>query len=106
LEITPDGTFHARWTGCLGTYSETTGTVTRKGTEVDLETVAHGRHTVSRYEPVRWGGRLYLVAAEDVEGFLAEARQGREPRRGPHGSHYLRKGDWRISVSGPPELIR
>lgn len=105
LEINAAGTFRARWRGCLGTYGETTGTVTRKGSEIDLEAVSHGRRTVSRYQPVRWGGRLYLVATEDVDGFLAETRQGTEPRRGPHGSHYLRKNDWRIAVSGLPELI-
>jgi hypothetical protein len=105
LEITPAGTFHARWTGCLGTYGETTGKVLRKGSEIELEEDSHGRRTLSRYQPVRWGGRLYLVAAEDVEGFLAETKQGKEPRRGPHGSHYLRKGDWRIAVTGAPALI-
>jgi len=104
LEITPAGTFHARWTGCLGTYSETTGKVTRKGSEIDLEEESHGRRTVSRYQPVRWGGRMYLVAVEDLQGFTREVEQGREPRRGPHGSHYLRKNGWQVAVSGSPEL--
>jgi hypothetical protein len=104
LEISPAGTFHARWTGCLGTYGETTGKVIRKGSEIDLEDDAHGRRTVSRYQPVRWGDRMYLVAVEDLQGFAGEVEQGREPRRGPHGSHYLRKGDWRVAVSGRPDL--
>jgi len=104
LGISPAGTFHARWTGCLGTYSETTGTVTRKGDEIDLEAVSRGRRTVSRYVPIHWGGRMYLVATEDLKGFTREVEQGREPRRGPHGSHYLRKNDWQVAVSGSPEI--
>jgi hypothetical protein len=47
---------------------------------------------------------MYLVAVEDLKGFIREVEQGREPRRGPHGSHYLRKNGWQVAVSGSPEL--
>ena len=46
-------------------------------------------------KPLRWGSRLYLVDADD-EGALCRAiSNGLEPRKGPMGVHFLRRGDHR-----------
>jgi len=104
LEIARDGTFHFRWTGCLGTYAESTGTVSRQGNELVLEATVRGRREVSRYVPIRWGDRQYLVPVDELKSFAAEIDRGGEPREGPHGSFYLREDDWKIPVSGRPGL--
>jgi hypothetical protein len=104
LEIAKDGTFHFRWTGCLGTYAESTGTVSRQGNELVLEAVVRGRREVSRYVAIRWGGRQYLVSADELKSFAAEIDRGGEPRGGPLGSFYLRKEDWTLPGSGRPDL--
>jgi hypothetical protein len=103
LEITAAGDFHLHSTGCFAA-AETTGRVSLQGAEVVLESVTKGRREVSRYRLVPWGGRHYLVPAEDLRRFREEIDKGSEPRGGPQGVFYLRREDWKIPVSGKPDL--
>jgi len=102
LEITASGTFTYEWRGCLGIYDQAQGRVTRSGDEIVL--VAGGDKPVVRLLPVRWGSRHYLVKAEEMMGFVNEINQGAEPRDDAHGRTYLRRDEWDLRVSGPPEL--
>jgi hypothetical protein len=53
-------------------------------------------------KPLRWGSRLYLVAADDDEAFCRAIRNGVEPRRSPIGQQFLRRGDHRKPAGRRP----
>jgi hypothetical protein len=58
----------------------------------------------SQLVPIRWGERRYLVPDDQLGDFAFDVAYGREPRCGPQGRFFLRKGGEAIVVSGPPEL--
>jgi hypothetical protein len=97
LVITPDGTFSHRLSDCMGTYARVAGRASLRGGELVLELTPE-----TRFIPVRWGGRLYLISPDRLAGFTNAINQGYEPRSYAHGSVYLRKGDWDKPVTGRP----
>lgn len=54
--------------------------------------------------PVRWGKRWYLITDAQSARFVRDVVRGDEPRFAEDGLHLLRAGDWKIRVSGRPEV--
>jgi hypothetical protein len=109
LRIEADGTYGFVWSGCLGTYSRSTGRAFLRRGGLDLETLSEGpgNHVPvakESFRPVRWGKRHYLVPLGDLMSFVNAVNLGREPRDGAHGLHYLRQDDWKLPVTGLPDL--
>jgi hypothetical protein len=108
LVIAPDGEFSFKWQGCMGTYDTATGHASVHDGELWLEPNTEinteRKDLESRFLPVRWGGRLYLVSSNRLHAFAKEIDRGTEPRSYAHGSFYLREGDWDKPVDGPPEV--
>jgi hypothetical protein len=103
LVIAPDGEFSFKWQGCMGTYDIATGRASVHDGELWLEPNTERKDLETRFRPVRWGDRLYLVSSNRLHAFAKEIDRGREPRSYGHGSFYLRKGDWHKPVDGPLE---
>jgi len=109
LDLTPDGRFAYKWEGCLGTYDENTGGYRLEEGSLVLSPQRRSirksfKGTPTRFLPVSWGPRLYLVPEAETLEFVNEINQGREPRNEVHGRFYLREGDEKIPVSGFPIL--
>lgn len=62
------------------------------------------RTFTERFTPVRWGRRLYLVEDSQADWFIRDVIRGDEPRSSSDGIHLLRVGDWKLRVSGRPEV--
>jgi len=58
----------------------------------------------ARLLPVRWGKRLYLIEDSNADSFIRDVIRGDEPRSSGDGIHLLRVGDWKVRVSGRPEV--
>lgn len=109
LELRADGRFEFSWYGCLGEYDRNTGPYhVEKGRVVlfpEKPNIREGfQGTPTRFFPVPWGERLYLVEDERILEFCNAINQGQEPRRKVHGMVYLRRGDEKKPVSGRPVL--
>lgn len=110
LELLEDHTFTFRWNGCLGEYDRNEGRWKLVGDTLVLEperpherTGFNGMDT--RFIPVPWGSRLYLVDENELPGFAAAAREG-VPGFGDglHGSDYVKRGTPKPSASDKPLL--
>jgi hypothetical protein len=110
LTITPRGTFSFTWQGCLGIYAEVAGSAFLRNGELVLEpsTNREGRsqRLDTRFLPIRWGARQYLVPSDELLDFARQVKEGREPRSSPLGDSYLRQDDWDEPVTGAPDLPR
>jgi len=109
LRIEEDGSYDFVWSGCLGTYSRSTGRAFPRRGGLDLQTLSEGpRNRVpvvkGSFWPVRWGERQYLVPPDDLMGFVNAVNLGSEPRDDAYGMHYLRQDDWKLPVTGLPDL--
>lgn len=109
LDLRPDGRFAYKWEGCLGTYDENAGGYRLEEGMLVLSPERRSirksfKGTPTRFLPVSWGPRLYLVPEAETLEFVNEINQGREPRNEVHGRFYLREGDEKIPVSGFPVL--
>jgi hypothetical protein len=97
LELKKDDTFAFRWTGCLGVYDENRGKVTRDGDVIVLHpekpNVQEGfKGTPTRFIPVKWGDRQYLISEAEMLGFchrVAMGWSGDEPL-GRNVTYYLK----------------
>jgi len=115
LKLAVDNTFTFRWTGCLGEYDKNGGRFHFEGDELVLElTQPNNRQgfqgTPTRFYPVQWGKRMYMVAEEDMAGFceaVASGWQG-DSLDAIHGDHYVRINPNDIykmpAVSGKPDV--
>jgi hypothetical protein len=54
--------------------------------------------------PVNWGKRLYLLHPDDISAFHAAIASKEEPRSSEFGQFLLRENDWKIPVTGSPDL--
>jgi type II secretory pathway pseudopilin PulG len=81
-----------------------------KSLRIEFSLVNDGRKAIdpkiadSRFIPVHWGDRWYLVPNEAGEAFCDDVKRGREPRKNVHGHFYLREGDFKKKVSGLPTV--
>jgi len=99
LELKEDSTFHFTWRGCLGVYDENEGAYNREGNLVVLIPNRPHRHDVNigvatRFHPVTWGDRLYLVSGEQMLGFTSRVANGWRGNEygGRSSDYYLRDG--------------
>jgi hypothetical protein len=109
LELTPDGRFFFKWTGCLGVYGRNKGgveivnqTITLHPKKPNHANAFGGTPTV--FVPVRWDERIYLIPQDQIIKFCSEVNLGLEPRNRPHGQFYLRRQDWTKASSGSPAV--
>lgn len=105
LTIDPSGTFSYAWRGCMGVYAETSGRAFLRNGELVLKPgggTDQGLET--RFLPIRWGARQYLVPADQLFDFASQVKQGQEPRSSSFGDSYLRQDDWDKPVTGEPDL--
>jgi len=109
LFLGPQSGFMYRWHGCLGLYGHNYGTVS----ETDGEVVLHCAmknvegefgNIYTRYIPVRWDKREYLVPAARMVDFCNDVNSSREPRAFAHGRFLLKADDWDLPVTGAPEV--
>ena len=105
LTINPSGTFSYTWRGCVGIYAEASGRAFFRDGELVLEPSSRKNQRLdTRFLPIRWGGRQYLVPSDQLPDFAKQVRAGREPRSSSLGDSYLREGDWNKPVTGEPDL--
>lgn len=108
LTINPSGTFSYAWQGCLGIYAEASGSAFLRNGELVLEPSSKkgesGQGLNTRFLPVRWGTRQYLVPSDQLLDFAKQVNGGHEPRSSSFGNVYLREGDWDKPVTGEPDL--
>ena len=102
LVVKPAGSFSFQAAGCLRTYADVTAkALLRNGMLVLASDRASAE---SRFLPVRWGDRLYLIEPERIVGFANAVNAGHEPRAKAQGAFFLRQGDWNKPVTGAPRL--
>ena len=108
LTVHPDGTFSSIWRGCLGIYAEASGSAFLRDGELVLEPVSRkggtSRGLETRFLPIRWGERQYLVPSDQRLELAYQINEGHEPRSSSFGNVYLREGDWDKPVAGEPDL--
>ena len=104
LVIKPEGGFSYESRGCTGKYAEANGAATIANGVITLKPEGKVKQQPFTLIPVRWDERLYLVDKEKLLEFCNDVNQGSEPRKDAHGSAYIRIGDERKVVSGPPNL--
>jgi hypothetical protein len=107
--IAPDGGFVFTWHGCLGLYDINYGSVeVRDGhllLRFELPNTEQGFEGIAgEFVPVRWGDRLYLLAAREARQFANAINGGFEPCTGTCARFLLRAGDEQKSATGRPEL--
>ena len=98
LTLEREGRFHFSERGCLGLYAAFAGRAVLQDGVVTLEPDRPPTGELETRVPlvlrvVRWGKRIYLIPPDDIPDFENAVNLAREPRRGVHGSFYLRHGD-------------
>ncbi len=112
LDLDQSGRFHyllRGHTGCAGYSHEKYGKFEVRDGKVHLSPETPnpwlGRDSIStRYHPVRWDGRMYLVPEIQMVEFCTGINQGFEPRRQSIGRIYLREDDWKKPATRNPQL--
>jgi hypothetical protein len=109
LILSPQSGYVFEWHGCLGLYDRNYGNVVYTNSRIHLsfkfENNRKGFQGVApEFIPVKWGGRQYLIPADEIIDFCNNINEGREPRINAHGFYLLRRGDEKKKVSGFPRL--
>lgn len=109
LKLSTRGKFSFQWRGCLGTYDENEGnfTITKGVLNITPKkpNIQEGfRGTPTKFFPVTWGTRMYLIPTDDIIEFCSDVNQGREPRGWSWGQYYLQRNDWDKPVTGRPAV--
>lgn len=105
LVIKPTGTFTYHASGCLRTYADVEARAFMRNRMLMLASGKSGSQgSETRFLPVRWGERLYLIEPERIVGFANAINAGYEPRTTAQGVFYLRSGDFNKPVAGLPKL--
>jgi hypothetical protein len=97
LTIKANHRFAFRWTGCLGTYDENQGSWALSGDILTLKPekpndLSGFQGTNTRFIPVKWAGKHYLVDEYEMPGFCAMARS---VVTHPRNSHFVLGSDYR-----------
>ena len=109
LVIASTGHYTYETENCMGGGPEHFGRARLRGDsviELTPEYCRAGRSARGRVDflLVRWGERHYMIFGRSVPHFQIAVENGDEPRNSIKGDFLLRRGDWDIPVSGPPEL--
>jgi hypothetical protein len=109
LTLSPAGACAFEWHGCIGVYNRNHGTFTSDSGIVQLIlALPNSRHgfcgTATRFYPVAWAKRRYLVAEEQMLGFCSNVARRWRPDADRHGRYYLRRGDEKHSAVGLPDV--
>lgn len=108
LCLAPAAGFHYEWRGCAGVIDRNCGAVQLADGRLQLAASfpnpESGIRLPGEVVPVAWGERRYLLAEEQLGGFVNAVNSGGEPRDSMHGSFLLRNGDDARPVAGQPEL--
>lgn len=80
LVLTKDN-FTFRWTGCMGEYDKNAGPARMEGNLLVLSPKRPNSRegfqgTATRFYPIRWSKRIYLVGEEQMLGFCGKVRGG------------------------------
>ena len=107
LRLDADGSFDWALHGCLGVEGRNHGTFNVVDSVLQLEPAE--RNVVllggTRFVPVKWGDRLYLIPAAIIGRFRERIARGEEPRIGIGGGRspfYLRASDWDVAITSVP----
>jgi len=110
LDLAPDGQFSFRVHECYP-LEKTRGSWRMEGSAVILAPnpliVRRDSWLSERFQPIRWGQRLYLIEDNRLAAFAATAgKSGRLRTNDVHGSFFVRtgSGDKLPAVSGAPDL--
>jgi hypothetical protein len=98
LVVKPAGSFSFQAAGCLRTYTDVTAKALLRNGMLVLASDRAGSE--SRFLPVRWGDRLYLIEPERLVAFANAVNAGHEPRMKAQGVFFLRSSDWNKPVTG------
>lgn len=111
LRLAPRSGVVAAWHGCLGLYDLNYGKVAWSEGKVGLRFTYpnNPQHRGSEgfpeeLIPVRWRERHYLIPADQMIEFANAINRGSEPRKAPHGSFLLKRGDEKKAAGGAPAL--
>lgn len=106
--IAPSAGVSSTWHGCTGLYAQNEGEVAMQADgslKLNYAQPTDGTFKLpTQLRPVRWGERVYLVAASDMTELVNSINMGEEPRTTPYGLVLLRKGDEDKAVVGLPDL--
>lgn len=107
LAIAPHSGYVFEWHGCVGLYDRNYGAVAWTNGRICLsftfENQRKGCQGIApELIPVSWGGRHYLIPADDLVGFCNCVNEGLEPRNDSHGLYLLRREDEKKPVTGLP----
>jgi hypothetical protein len=109
LALAPEGGFIFIWTGCLGVYGRSYGSVEFHDGRLALE---HARPNEPGafggfskvLVPVSWGDRRYLIGEEQLGNFVNAVNAGLEPCSTGCARFLVRDGDEDVEVTGRPDL--
>lgn len=110
VSLAPHAGFVFRWEGCLGLYDQNFGTVQEVEGTLQLKFTYLNQPGVGfqglaeSMVPLQWGGRHYLIPADELVSFANAINDGSEPRDEVHGSFLLKLGDEARKVQGAPPL--
>jgi hypothetical protein len=112
LVMAPDRGFAAIWTGCMGVYGRSFGSVTQQGDrlllnhEVPNQPGMFGNFS-NVLVPVHMGKQAYLVGEEQMGEFVHAMNTGAEACPDFCGLYLIRSGDWDLMDSpGDPLHVR
>lgn len=109
LDFAPTSGFAYRFSGCLGTYAQSLGSVTIDGNTIyfkkESEDDEIGMSKLSEeLQGIRWGRRQYLISEDEFVDFANAINAGFEPRRDSHGRFLLKGDDYKKRVRGKPDI--
>ena len=98
-----DGTYtNGVWLCSRGNYRKS-GTFTLSSNLVVFKP-ADPSYDLAPLRSVTWGKRLYLLHPEEIAAFRAAILSKEEPRSSEFGQFLMRENDWKVPVTGSPDL--
>jgi hypothetical protein len=109
IVLAPDHGFASIWTGCMGVYGQSFGSVTQQGGRLLLNHEMPNQPGVfgnfpNVLVPVRHGERLYLVGEEQIPEFVRAVDAGAEPCEDYCPELFLRDSDRFLTSTRIPDL--
>ena len=109
LAVAPKAGFAFIGRGCVGLYGQNYGEITEEDGHLMFSFALKNEEYVTggipeKFLPVPWGERMYLIPQGEIIKFCNEINSRREPRKGQHGSFFLKKEDRMKEAQGLPEI--